>query len=70
MLGFTPTASLAGRGEKLGGDPWIGQPVCYELGREPFSLGAVSLSNAVNDFVKACHIRGLPAGSVRVAYVY
>jgi hypothetical protein len=25
MLGFAPTASLAGSGEKLGTDPWIGQ---------------------------------------------
>jgi hypothetical protein len=31
-----PTTSLAGLGEKLGTDPWIGQPVCCGLCREPF----------------------------------
>jgi hypothetical protein len=31
MLGFAPTASLVGLGEKLGTDPRIGQPACCGL---------------------------------------
>jgi hypothetical protein len=56
-------------GEKLGMDPQIGQPVCGELGSEPFFSGAVDPFNVVNDFVKGYHIRGLPIGNIRVAYV-
>jgi hypothetical protein len=33
---FSPTASLAVVGEKLGTDPRIGQPTCCGLCREPF----------------------------------
>jgi hypothetical protein len=44
--GFTPTASMAGLGEKLGMDPLIDQP---------FALGAVALSIAVDDFMKGCY---------------
>jgi hypothetical protein len=40
MFGFTPTASMAAIGEKLGMDPWIGQPVCCGSGWEPFFLGS------------------------------
>jgi hypothetical protein len=32
--GFTPTASMAILGEKLGTDPRIGQLSCYGLGKE------------------------------------
>jgi hypothetical protein len=51
-------------GEKLGMDPQIGQPVCGELGSEPFFSGAVDPFNVVNDFVKGYHIRGLPIGNI------
>jgi hypothetical protein len=40
-----PTASLAVVGEKLGTNPWIGQPSCYGLCREPFFLGLWICSN-------------------------
>jgi hypothetical protein len=53
--GFTPTASMAVLGEKLGTDSQIGQPVCYVLCWEPFFLGAVTLSIAVDDFAKGCY---------------
>jgi hypothetical protein len=56
-------------GENLGTDPWIDQPVCCGLCREPFFSGAVALSIVVADFVKGCHICGLPTGSIRRAYV-
>jgi hypothetical protein len=67
--GFTPTASMATLGEKLGTEPWIGQPACCRLCREPFFLGAVALSITVNDFRKGCHIRGPPIVSVRRVYM-
>jgi hypothetical protein len=47
-----PTASLAFMGEKLGTDPWIGQPSCCGLGREPFFLGAVDLFKSIDNYVK------------------
>jgi hypothetical protein len=53
---FTPTASMAGSGEKLGLDLWISQPSCCELCQEPFFLGAVTLSIAVDDFMKGCYV--------------
>jgi hypothetical protein len=43
-----PHASLAGSEEKLGMDPWIGQPACCGLCREPFFSGAVGS-------VQICH---------------
>jgi hypothetical protein len=52
MLGFAPTALLIGSGEKLGMDPWIGQPACCGLCREPFFSEAVALLNFVDDYVK------------------
>jgi hypothetical protein len=52
--GFTPTASMAILGEKLGTDPRICQPACCGLGWEPFFSGAVVLSNVIDDFVKGC----------------
>jgi hypothetical protein len=67
--GFTPTASMTALGEKLCTDPWINQSVCCGLYREPFFSGAVALSIVVDDFVKGCHVRGPPIGSVRRAYV-
>jgi hypothetical protein len=48
------------RGDKLSGDPQIGQPVCYELGQEPFFSGVEYPLNSVDDSVKGCHIQGLP----------
>jgi hypothetical protein len=60
---------MAGSGEKLGMDPWIGQPARWGLCREPFFLGVVALSIVVEDFTKGCHVRGLPAGSIHQAYV-
>jgi hypothetical protein len=43
--------------ERNGTDPWIGQPSCCELGREPFFSGAVALSIAVDDFVNGCYMQ-------------
>jgi hypothetical protein len=37
---FMPPTSLVGSGEKLGTEPWIGQPACCGLCREPFFLGS------------------------------
>jgi hypothetical protein len=67
--GFTPTASMAALGEKLGTDSWIDQSACCGLCRKLFFSGAVALSIAVDDFVKGFHVCGLLAGSVRGAYV-
>jgi hypothetical protein len=53
---FTPTASMAGSREKLGTDPRIGQPSCCALCREPFFLGAVTLSIAVDDDAKGWYM--------------
>jgi hypothetical protein len=52
---FTLTASMAGSGEKLGTNPWIGQPSCCGLCRESFFSGAVDLSIDVDDFMKSCY---------------
>jgi hypothetical protein len=62
MLGFTPTTSLVGSGEKLGTDPRIGQSACCGLCREPFFSGTVALLNYVGDYAKGCHVRGAYAG--------
>jgi hypothetical protein len=64
-----PPASLVGSGEKLGMDPRIGQPTCCGLCREPFFSGAVASVQICQRLMKGCHVRGLPAGSVRRAYV-
>jgi hypothetical protein len=37
MFDFVTTASMAGSGEKLGTEPWIGQLACCELCRDLFS---------------------------------
>jgi hypothetical protein len=55
-VALPPTASMANSKEKLGTDPWIGQPSCCGLCREPFFLGAVALSTAVDDFMKGCYV--------------
>jgi hypothetical protein len=54
-IGFAPTASMAGLGEKLGMDPRIGQPVCCGLCQELFLSGAVVLLNSVDAYVKGCY---------------
>jgi hypothetical protein len=41
--------------EKMGMDPWIGQPLCCELYQEPFFSGAVALSITIDDFTKGCY---------------
>jgi hypothetical protein len=46
------TASLTVVGEKLGTDPWIGQPSCCGLCQEPFFLGAVDLFKSVDGYAK------------------
>jgi hypothetical protein len=38
-----PTASLAVRGEKLGGDPHVGQPVCWECSQEFLFLESIEI---------------------------
>jgi hypothetical protein len=71
---------MAGMGEKLGMDPQIGQPARWGLCQEPFFSRAATLSIAVEDFAKGCHVRGPPqeayagrtwtdVGSVRVVWV-
>jgi hypothetical protein len=52
--GFSPTALMAGSGEKLGTDQQISQLSCYGLCPEPFFSGAVALSIVVYDFAKGC----------------
>jgi hypothetical protein len=39
------------------------------LGHEPFLSRAVALIKSVDDYMKDCHIWGLPTGSVRVVYM-
>jgi hypothetical protein len=77
MPDFTPIASLAVVGEKLGMDLRIGQLACCGLGWEPFFSGAVALSNAVDDSTKGLpymgttrrkHMSGV-RGLTREAYV-
>jgi hypothetical protein len=46
---------MATLGEIFGMDPQIGQPSCYESGREPFFSEVVALSNTVDDFMKGCY---------------
>jgi hypothetical protein len=53
----------------LGTDPQISQPMCCGLCQELFFSGAVALSIVVDDFMKVCHVRGLPAKNVCGAYV-
>jgi hypothetical protein len=67
--GFTPTASMAGLGEKLGMDPQISQSARWGLCQEPFFLRAVALSITVEDFAKGYDVWGLPVSSVCVMLV-
>jgi hypothetical protein len=53
--GFTPTALMAGSGEKLSTDLQISQSAYCGLCREPFFSGAAALSIAVDDFTKCCY---------------
>jgi hypothetical protein len=64
-----PPASLAGSGEKLGMDQWIGQPVCCGLCWEFFFSGAVIFVQICQRLAKGCHVRRPPVGSVHRAYV-
>jgi hypothetical protein len=64
-----PTVLLASRGEKLGEDLWIDQPMCYRLGRETFFLRTVALTNAVNDYTKYCYSWTVRDTYGRVTYV-
>jgi hypothetical protein len=54
--GFTPTTSMAGSGEKLGMDPWIGQPSGCGLCQESFFSRAVALFIAADDYAKGCYM--------------
>jgi hypothetical protein len=54
-VGFTLTASLVGSGEKMGMDLWIDQLTCCGLCQELFFLGAMTLVNSVDDYVKGCY---------------
>jgi hypothetical protein len=60
---------MASSREKLRTDPRIGQLVCCGLYREPFFSGVVALSIIADDFMKGCHVQGLPIGSIRRAYM-
>jgi hypothetical protein len=49
-------------GDKLGMDPWIGQPACCELCQKPFFSGVVDLFESIDDRTKVaicgpCEIR-------------
>jgi hypothetical protein len=52
---FTHTALMTGSGDKLGTDLRISQSSCCELCWEPFFSGVVTLSIAVDDFMKGCY---------------
>jgi hypothetical protein len=55
-IDFAPTASMAVLGEKLGTDTQINQSVCCALCREPPFLGAMTLLNSVDDYMKGCYV--------------
>jgi hypothetical protein len=54
--GFTPTTSMADSGGKLGTDPRVGLSSCCGLCWKSFFSGAVTLSIAVDDFMKGCYV--------------
>jgi hypothetical protein len=58
-----------GLGDKLGTKLRIGQLACCGLCRELFFSGAVGSVQIYQRLMKGCHVRGLPVGSVRRAYV-
>jgi hypothetical protein len=51
-----PTTSLVGSGEKLGTDPWVGQPACCGLCQKPFFLGAVGSVQICQRIMKGCYM--------------
>jgi hypothetical protein len=63
------TALLVSLGEKLGTDPWIGQPTYCGLCQGPFFSVAVGSIQICPQLVKGCHVQGLLTGSVHQAYV-
>jgi hypothetical protein len=63
------TASLVGLGEKLCIDLRISQLACYGLCREPLFSGPVGSVQICRWLVKGYHVWGLPAGSIRRAYL-
>jgi hypothetical protein len=52
-----PTASLTIVEEKLGTDPWIGQPSCCGSGWQPLFSVVVDLFESVDNYVKSCYAR-------------
>jgi hypothetical protein len=68
MICFTPSASSAGRGEK-----WCDTHELLSQARgcigSTCSSEVEDLSNSVDDYAKSCHVRGLLARSIRVAYM-
>jgi hypothetical protein len=58
------TTSLAVRGEKLGGDPQIGQPACWGYSRESLFLG----SNGIRPYLLVTHERLLYVDHVRYVW--
>jgi hypothetical protein len=63
-----PTASMAVLGEKLRRVLWATQSA-WEVESGVLFSGAVVSVQPCRWLVKGCHVRGLPAGSVRRAYV-
>jgi hypothetical protein len=53
---LTPTASLVGSEEKMGMDPWVGQPACCGLCREPFFSGTVGSVEIYRRLTKGCYM--------------
>jgi hypothetical protein len=68
MFGFTPSTSLAGRGEKQGETGELLSRAGGCIRSTGFSR-AEDLSNSVDDYMKGCQVCGLPARSIHVAYV-
>jgi hypothetical protein len=64
MLSFTPTASMVLRRRETGYGPTDQLANMLWTGTGALFLGEVALSNDVEDSVKGCQVRGLPAGSV------
>jgi hypothetical protein len=50
-------------------DPRIGKTMCWGLCQEAFFSGAIVFVQLCWVSVKGYHVRGLPVGNVRVAYV-
>jgi hypothetical protein len=56
-------------GGKLGGGPTDRSPDVLWIRTGALFSVAVALLNSIDDYSIGCHIRGLPVGSIRVAYV-